>query len=83
MECGPIKLGRQSDHLSPYLFILITKALSAMLRKEEMRGSLHGVLVARGVLGMSHLLFVDYCFCYSKPISWRGWSFVENCNFRP
>lgn len=46
---------RQRDPLSPYLFILCSEVLS----KEEDRGFLHGIKVARQAPTISHLMFVD------------------------
>ncbi|CAH9113824.1 unnamed protein product, partial [Cuscuta epithymum] len=61
-EIGPIIPSRglrQGDPLSPYLFILVVEGLSALLRKHESMGCIHGVAVARGAPRISHLLFAD------------------------
>ncbi|CAH9141904.1 unnamed protein product [Cuscuta epithymum] len=39
---------RQGDPLSPYLFIMVAEGLSALLKKAEARGDIHGVEVCRG-----------------------------------
>ena len=39
---------RQRDPISPYLFLLCTEGLSAMLKKEENEGYIKGVAVSRG-----------------------------------
>ncbi|GAU26994.1 hypothetical protein TSUD_290460 [Trifolium subterraneum] len=48
---GPISPGRglrQGDPLSPYLFILVTKCLTALIHQAVGRGDLHGVRICRG-----------------------------------
>jgi hypothetical protein len=49
---------RQSDHLSPFLFVIVVKALSRMLFAIVNRGLLSGFFCSRhsGVVGISHLL---------------------------
>jgi hypothetical protein len=68
-KVGPITPGRglrQGDPLSPYLFILITKGLSTLIKKSVARGDLHGVQIFRGAPVVSHLLFVDDCFLFCR-----------------
>ncbi|KAH9656150.1 reverse transcriptase domain-containing protein [Citrus sinensis] len=68
-EIGPIVPSRglhQGDPLSPYLFILCAEGLSALIRKNERAGLLHGVKVARGAPVVSHLFFADDCFLFFK-----------------
>ncbi|KAL0381479.1 UNVERIFIED_CONTAM: putative mitochondrial protein [Sesamum angustifolium] len=50
---------RQGDPLSPYLFLLCTKSLSALFRVAAERGTIPSVAVCRGVPRISHLLFAD------------------------
>ena len=50
---------RQGDPISPYLFLLCSEGLSAMLKREERKGNIKGVSVCRGAPQLSHLLFVD------------------------
>lgn len=57
---------RQRDHLSPYLFILCAEGLSALTRKNELAGLIHGVKVAKRLplyLIYSSRMIV---FCFSK-----------------
>ena len=66
---GPIILGRglrQGDPLSPYLFIICAKGLSAFIRKAEARGNINGVKICTKVPIVSHLLFVDDCFLFFR-----------------
>lgn len=57
---------RQGDPLSPYLFILGMEGLSALLRKAERDGQLHGIKVCRAAPPVSHLLFADDCFIFCE-----------------
>lgn len=59
---------RQGDPLSPYLFILCTKVLSALCNQAQEKGTLTGIKVARGCPSIHHLLFADdtMFFCRSS-----------------
>ncbi|CAN0919033.1 LINE-1 reverse transcriptase homolog [Linum grandiflorum] len=50
---------RQGCPLSPFLFILCTEGLTAMLRKASLNGTIHGFRVCRQAPPISHLLFAD------------------------
>ena len=50
---------RQGDPLSPFLFLFVADALSALFSKSVEEGSLKGVAICRGAPVISHLLFVD------------------------
>ncbi|GAU45528.1 hypothetical protein TSUD_400750 [Trifolium subterraneum] len=66
---GPISPGRglrQGDPLSPYLFILVTECLTALIHQAVGRGDLHGVRICRGAPEVSHLLFADDCFLFCR-----------------
>jgi len=68
-KVGPIvpKRGlRQGDPLSPSLFILCAEGLSALLKRTEARGDIHGVKVCRGASLLTHLLFADDCFLFCR-----------------
>jgi hypothetical protein len=49
---------RQSDPLSPNLFILCATVLFGMIHKEVGMGQIHGIKVARNASQISHLQFV-------------------------
>ncbi|GAU35928.1 hypothetical protein TSUD_69610 [Trifolium subterraneum] len=66
---GPISPGRglrQGDPLSPYLFILVTECLTALIHQAVGRGDLHGMRICRGAPEVSHLLFADDCFLFCR-----------------
>lgn len=46
---------RQGDPISPYLFLLCVKGLTATLKKEEAAGHIKGIAVCRGAPRISHL----------------------------
>jgi len=49
----------QGDPISPYLFLLCAEGFSALLRKAENEGRLHGIRICRTAPSVSHLLFSD------------------------
>ncbi|WJX92273.1 hypothetical protein P8452_73938 [Trifolium repens] len=68
-KVGPIYPGRglrQGDPLSPYLFILATEGLTALIKQSIGRGDLHGIKICRGAPMVSHLLFADDCFLFCR-----------------
>ncbi|PNX86022.1 ribonuclease H, partial [Trifolium pratense] len=68
-KVGPIYPGRglrQGDPLSPYLFILATEGLTALIKQSIARGDIHGVKICRGAPLVSHLLFADDCFLFCR-----------------
>ncbi|XP_060959162.1 uncharacterized protein LOC133030439 [Cannabis sativa] len=50
---------RQGDPLSPYLFLLIAKGLSAAIRLQQTNTNFSGIQMCRGAQPLSHLLFAD------------------------
>ncbi|KAK2414453.1 hypothetical protein QL285_037042 [Trifolium repens] len=68
-KVGPIVPGRglrQGDPLSPYLFILVTEGLTALIRNAVARGDIHGIQICRGAPPVSHLVFADDCFLFCR-----------------
>lgn len=62
---GPIFLERglrQSNPLSPYLFILVAEGLSVLIQQREAAGLIHGVQIQSQVPSISHLFFVNDCY---------------------
>lgn len=68
---------RQGDPISPYLFILVTEGLSAIIKKVVSMGELHGIAVARGAPEVTHLLFVDDSYFYFKADSREAHKFKD------
>lgn len=50
---------RQSDPLSPFLFLLCAMGLQGLLQKAKMEGSIKGVAIRRYGPRVSHLFFAD------------------------
>lgn len=50
---------RQGDSLSPFLFVLVTKVLTKIIKHEEARGSLHGIKITRHASRVTNVLFAD------------------------
>ena len=63
---------RQGDPISPYLFLLCTKGLIAMLKKEEVAGHIKGIVVCRGAPRISHLLFTDDSIVFCRATVEEG-----------
>lgn len=50
---------RQGDPLSPFLFLFVADALSALINKATREDDLQGVKISRSAPEISHLLFAD------------------------
>ena len=72
-KINPSRGLRQGDPISPYLFLLCTEGLSAMLKKDEREGQIKGVAVCRGAPSVSHLLFADDSIVFCRAS-------VEECD---
>ena len=80
-EIIPSRGIRQGDPLSPFLFLLCAKGLSAMLQKEERLGSIKGISICRGAPHISHLFFANdsIIFCRANMGDCRRiWDVLQN-----
>lgn len=50
-----------------HIYILCAEGLSAIIRRNEETGLLHGYRITKGAPVILHLLFTDDCYCFSKP----------------
>ncbi|KAL8112353.1 hypothetical protein AgCh_019886 [Apium graveolens] len=57
---------RQGDPISPYLYIMCVEGLSAIIRRNEAAGLIHGCVIAMEAPSISHLLFVDDCYLFFR-----------------
>ncbi|CAL9021650.1 unnamed protein product [Prunus brigantina] len=57
---------RQGDPLSPYLFLLCAEVFSGLIAQAEQQGFLHGIAISRGAPSISHLLFADDSFLFTR-----------------
>ena len=57
---------RQGDPLSPYLFVMCAKGLSALLSRAEHMGDLQGIKVCRATPSIHHLFFADDSFLFAR-----------------
>ena len=63
---------RQGDPLSPYLFIICAEALSALLQKAEVDGSILGIKIYRGAPRINHLFFADDSLIFMNAVHGFG-----------
>lgn len=64
----PTRGMRQSDPISPYLFLICAKELSAVVNRAEVRGQIKGMAVTRGGASVNHLLFADDCVLFFRAV---------------
>lgn len=57
---------RQGYPISPYIYILCAEGSSAIVRRNEEAGLLHGCIIAKGAPMISHLLFADDCYLFFR-----------------
>ncbi|KAA3484969.1 reverse transcriptase [Gossypium australe] len=62
---------RQGDPLSPYLFLICSEGLSALIRQAVDIGNLRGVKASRRGPEISHLLFADDCLLFGEATKER------------
>ncbi|KAA3481221.1 reverse transcriptase [Gossypium australe] len=62
---------RQGDPLSPYLFLIFSEGLSALIRQAVGVGNLRGVKESRRGPEISHLLFANDCLLFGEATKER------------
>ena len=68
---------RQGDPLSPYLFLLCVKGLSALLHEAARNQHLSGISISRGCPKITHLFFADDSLLFCKANSEECRKFKE------
>jgi hypothetical protein len=68
---------RQGDPISPYLFILCAEALSAMIDKANIEGSITSVPTSKHGPRISHLFFADDYLLFCRSII-SQWNYLAN-----
>lgn len=63
---------RQGDPLSPYLFVLCSQGLSAIINSYEARGLIRGVRIASSCPTISHMFFADDSLVFFKASTEEG-----------
>ncbi|XP_040363828.1 uncharacterized protein LOC112169513 [Rosa chinensis] len=58
---------RQSDPLSPYLFLFGAESFSALLQQKQRLGLLPGIAICQNPPRVNHLLFADDSMLYAQP----------------
>lgn len=76
-EINPNRGIRQGDPISPFLYIICVEGLSGMIRVHEESGLLHGCKIANKAPSISHLLFADDCYFFSKSHKIGSYNFKK------
>ena len=59
---------RQGDPISPYLFLMVDDAFSALIKQAAQRNLIHGAKIRNGAPRFSHLFFADDSILFAKAI---------------
>lgn len=62
----PLRGLRQGDPLSPYLFLLCTEGLSALIEKKQRDGHIQGISICSGAPPINHFLFTNDNFLFAR-----------------
>lgn len=68
-EIGPVTPTRglrQGHPISPYLFLLCTEGLSALIQRNQVRGLIHGYKIANSAPVVTHLFFADDSYLFFR-----------------
>jgi len=57
---------RQGDPLSPYLFLICTEGLAALIKDAVAKREIHGVKVSRSAPSVTHLFFADDSLMFTR-----------------
>ena len=57
---------RQGDPLSPYLFLICTEGLAALIDDAATRKLIHGVKICRNAPSITHLFFADDSLMFTR-----------------
>ncbi|KAA3485169.1 reverse transcriptase [Gossypium australe] len=70
---------RQGDPLSPFLFLICSEGLSALMRTAKKNGLIRGARASRREPVISHLLFTDDCMMFGEATE-KGAQVYERCS---
>lgn len=68
---------RQGDPLSPYLFLLCAKGLSAIIHEVGRNNQISGISICRGCPIITRLFFADDSLLFCKANTQEGKNLVE------
>ncbi|KAA3486687.1 reverse transcriptase [Gossypium australe] len=74
---NPYRGLRQGDPLSPFLFLICSEGLSALMRTAKKNGLIRGARTSRRGPAISHLLFADDCMMFGEATE-KGVQVLKN-----
>ncbi|KAA3460284.1 reverse transcriptase [Gossypium australe] len=78
---NPYKGLRQGDPLSPFLFLICSEGLSALMRTAKKNGLIRRARASRKGPAISHLLFADDCMMFGEATEKGARMFRAMCQF--